>query len=243
MDDDPWRNPFAESLKEERSSVEASSSSAFKWRSPVLDAVEHDIGSSTFEPPAWDAGIDHSNTVEWTPSLQHSATDWEATSLEGPGWTSYAVDTDEDVAMHVPETHITTQDIPETPTVGPTTWMESMPRSPSPVIHADTDEHASPFQSAPASTPLPSPPLSPDAFGTFESATSAHERGPSDAWTSSTILEVTDTADPWGSTWAETSLSTANEVPDSPKDEWEAAAAAKQQRDNVIVSCGSDQED
>ncbi|KAF9519497.1 hypothetical protein BS47DRAFT_1152311 [Hydnum rufescens UP504] len=225
MDDDPWRNPFAESLKEQRQPVEASSSRAVEWRSPIVDAAELDIASSTFEPSAWD--IERSNTVEWTPGVQDSTPGWEPAALEGPGWTSYTVDADEDVGVHVPEKR--NQDIPESPTVGPAAWMESLADSRDPEPHVEADEHPSS-----QSVPSPSPPSSP-LFGTFESASSAHEGEQANAWIPSVTLEPGGSADPWGSTWAESAPHAEGGTSDPPKDEWEAAAAVRQQRDNVVA--------
>ena len=218
--DDPWANAWGEpssavSLGHGQSIVQPSW--ALATQEPTTgDDQEADIGM-----PSWSAGTG----VLWNEPSASENSLWSQQTTGTEHWQPTSYD-------HIPVGRTISQKPP------------SPPRIPSPKPdNSDTTfslSHSSrsppkeigsmPSPLATVSEPSETPPESPDAFGTFESA----EADP--PWASASVSALNLDANEWEPAWGSEPVAVSGKRQQKPPDEWEEAKRRKEMQDRRVVS-------
>lgn len=248
MDSDPWRNPFVEETQP-KASTSSHASTSLRWTPAEDDGLEDVSVTAPGHGAAasWDPVGDEGDSV-WTwqgPSKpQPAAPEWGAPTPETRSWSpppiasAYAFPKlddppTEDIVTEPTPPRTPIYDLPATDISSP--WSGNRDDIPPIITDPEPSSPSPPRSPPPQKSPSPIP-ASPDGFGSFEVAPNGMEVPASAAlstsWshTGADAVHSFDAEPSWGSAVSEQPIENA-----AHKDEWEAASAAREQRDRIVV--------
>ncbi|KAF8329489.1 uncharacterized protein EI90DRAFT_3062803 [Cantharellus anzutake] len=231
MDDDPWRNPFAEPESGAEQDIvitnDLKPSTAISDWGLTASVLDLHAGQSSLESPSWEPSpIADEGMGGWASSALLETPAWGCERPEKPSWQSSSPDPRaEDAELQNLEKDV--QTTPSTHDLDRPDW-----KSESSVETINVEEKTPSELSEPAlKAELDDTPSTdnPDAFGGFESG-SFGEIDVDNAWRTAEMVD--DQA--WSSAWSGGPPISQSDEKESVKDEWDVALEMKRQRESIV---------
>ncbi|EPQ56438.1 hypothetical protein GLOTRDRAFT_138168 [Gloeophyllum trabeum ATCC 11539] len=222
--EDPWGNAWGEPSKP-AALYGASTVSQPAWTAPATVSVGHDDSEADLATPSWSTGDD----IKWAePSAAQPSLWTQAEDVLAWGSNPYA---DIPIAStSTPELNLPPPEVVEDDRTSSTSH-DSSPSTPVQIFRTESPSSAAlSSPKSPVAGQQPSPPATPDVYGTFETGLAA-EPDEVDPWSPAVA-----TFDAEQSAWSSAEADTREEVEAKAVDEWEAAKREKEEREKRVPS-------